>query len=132
MDDVKLFNSDMVLYFLENYITEKELPDDLIDRNVRVDYGKLRHLVIVDRYKRKLPITNGNFSKLKEIIEQGGTSAKIIKGLPLEELKEPENFKSLLFYLGLLTVKSPERDKLWLEIPNETVKRLYYDYIEEV
>ena len=41
------------------------------------------------------------------------------------------NFKSLMFYLGLLTIKGPERDKLRLEIPNETVKRLYYEYIEE-
>ncbi len=48
-DDVRLFNSDMVLYFLDNYMSEKELPDDLIDRNVRIDYGKLRHLIIVDR-----------------------------------------------------------------------------------
>jgi hypothetical protein len=36
-----------------------------------------------------------------------------------------------LFYLGLLTIKGTEKDKLRLEIPNETVKRLYYDYIEE-
>ena len=130
-DDVKLFNSDMVLYFINNYLSRKKLPDNLIDRNVRVDYGKLRHLVIIDRDERKLPTANGNFSKLKEIIEQGGTSANIVEGFPLEELKDPENFKSLLFYLGLLTVKGPDKDKLRLEIPNETVKRLYYDYIEK-
>jgi len=36
-----------------------------------------------------------------------------------------------LFYLGLLAIKGPDKDKLRLEIPNETVKRLYYDYIKE-
>ena len=46
-DDEKLFNSDMVLYFLDNYLQGKELPDNLIDRNVRIDYGKLRHLIII-------------------------------------------------------------------------------------
>jgi hypothetical protein len=130
-DDVRLFNSDMVLYFLDHYMKGKELPDDLIDRNVRIDYGKLRHLIIVDRDKTKPPTPNGNFSKLKEIIEEGSTSSKIVKGFPLEELKEPENFKSLLFYLGLLAIKGPEKNKLRLEIPNETVKRLYYDYIKD-
>ncbi|MCI0471855.1 MAG: ATP-binding protein, partial [Candidatus Aminicenantes bacterium] len=130
-DDVTLFNSDMVLYFLDNYMQEKELPDDLIDANVRVDYGKLRHLITADRGRSKPPAANGNFGKLKEIIEEGGTSSKIVKGFPLEKLKEPGNFKSLLFYLGLLTIKYPEKNKLRLEIPNETVKRLYYDYIEE-
>ncbi|UCH93897.1 MAG: AAA family ATPase [Candidatus Aminicenantes bacterium] len=128
-DDVKLFNSDMVLYFIDNYITAKELPDDLIDRNVRVDYKKLRHLIVVDRGKSITP--NGNFNRLQEIIEQGGTSSKIEKGFPLEKLAVPENFKSLLFYLGLLTIEGPERDKLRLKIPNETVRHLYYDYIVE-
>jgi hypothetical protein len=123
-DDVKLFNSDMVLYFIDNYFTEKELPDELIDNNVRIDYGKLKHLIVLDRGKTK--ITNGNFSKLKEIAGQGETLTKITKGFPLEKLTDPENFESLLFYLGLLTIKGPEKNKLRLEIPNETVKRLYY------
>jgi hypothetical protein len=130
-DDVTLFNSDMILYFLDNYMPGMELPEYLIDGNVRMDYGKLRHLIIVDQDKSKPPTPNGNFSKLKEIIEEGSTSSKIIKGFPLEKLKDSENFKSLLFYLGLLAIKGPEKDKLRLQIPNETVKRLYYDYIEE-
>jgi len=130
-NDADLFNSDMVLYFLDNYLPGMELPDDLIDMNVRVDYGKLRHLIVVDRDKNRQPITNGNFSKLKEIIEVGSTTSKIVKGFPLETLKDADNFKSLLFYLGLLTIRETEKDQLRLEIPNETVKRLYYDYIKE-
>jgi hypothetical protein len=101
---------------------------------VRIDYGKLRHLIIVDRGqtgKARKPAPNGNFNKLKKIIEEGGTSSKIEKGFPLEKLVDEKNFKSLLFYLGLLTIKGPEKNKLRLEIPNETVQRLYYDYIEE-
>jgi len=125
----RLYNSDMVLYFLKEYFKIQSIPGDLIDDNVRIDYGKLRHLIVVDR--GKTTITNGNFSKLKEIIEQGETLSKITKGFPLERLMDPENFESLLFYLGLLTIKGPEKNKLRLEIPNETVKRLYYSYIEE-
>ena len=123
----KMFNSDMVLYFMDNYLEGKELPEDLIDTNVRIDYGKLRHLIILDQDNTKK--TNGNFSKLKEIIEESGTAAKIVKGFPLEQLLDSNNFKSLLFYFGLLTIKGPEQDKLRLEIPNETARRLYYDYI---
>jgi hypothetical protein len=77
-DDVRLFNSDMVLYFIDNYLTRKKFPGDLIDRNVRIDYKKLRHLIVVDREKRI--ITNGNFNQLKEILEIGGTSSKIEEG----------------------------------------------------
>jgi hypothetical protein len=129
-DDTRLYNSDMVLYFIDEYLRNKKLPGDLIDRNVRTDYDKLRHLIVVDTDKTKKPTPNGNFSKLKEIIEEGGTSSVIAKGFPLEELMNEENFKSLLFYLGLLTIKAPEKNKLRLEIPNETIKRLFYDYIK--
>ena len=125
----RLYNPDMVLYFLKEYFKIQSIPGELIDDNVRIDYGKLRYLIVVDRGKTKT--ANGNFSKLKAIIEEGETSSKITKGFPLEKLMDPENFESLLFYLGLLTIKGPEKDKLRLEIPNETVKRLYYRYIEE-
>ncbi len=127
----RMYNSDMVLYFLKEYFKTQSLPDDLIDRNVRIDYGKLRHLIIVDKGKTKTPTPNGNFSKLKEIIENGGTSSKIVKGFPLEELVDTDNFVSLLFYFGLLTIERPGEDKIKLEIPNETMKRLYYDYIKK-
>ncbi|MCP4220374.1 MAG: hypothetical protein GY765_37435 [bacterium] len=109
---------------------ENELPENLIDRNVRIDYGKLRHLIIIDQGKNKAPTTNGNFSKLKEIIAEGGTLSKIADGFPLEEMTETNNFKSLLFYFGLLSITGYERGQYRLQIPNETVKRLYYDYME--
>jgi hypothetical protein len=129
-DDVRLLNSDMVLYFMDNYLNRKKLPKDLIDSNVKIDYGKLRHLIIVDKGKTKAPTFNGNFEKLKEIIEKGETSGKIKKGFPLEELKNTDNFISLLFYFGLLTIENVINDKIRLKIPNETVKRLYYEYIK--
>ena len=125
----RLFNSDMVLYFLKEYFKIQTIPNDLIDWNVRIDYKKLQHLIILDQGETKKP--NGNFSKLKEIIEEGGTSSVISRGFPLEEMMDSNNFKSLLFYFGLLTIKGYEKDSLRLEIPNETSKRLYYEYIKQ-
>ncbi len=130
-EDVTLFNSDMVLYYIDQCLMEKKMPDDLVDRNVRIDYGKLKHLIVVDRRGDQLPTTNGNFSKLKQIIEEGSTLSKIASGFPLKELLDTDNFKSLLFYFGLLTIKGRERNRYRLQIPNESVRRLYYDYIEK-
>ncbi|MCP4213277.1 MAG: AAA family ATPase [bacterium] len=126
----RLYNSDMILYFLREYMRRNDIPGDLIDRNVRVDYGKLRHLIVIDKNNKQRPFTNGNFSKLKEIIQEGGTTANIATGFPVDQVTETHNFKSLLFFLGLLTIKGPERDRLRLIIPNETIRRLYYDYVE--
>jgi hypothetical protein len=122
-----LFNSDMVLYFLVEYLKVYRVPDRLIDRNARVDYSKLRHLIIIDRKGQKE--ANGNFSRLREISDKGEVSEQLEMSFPLEEMESPENFISLLFYFGLLTIKGTHEGKVLFKIPNQTVRRLYYDYI---
>ncbi|MCP4217411.1 MAG: AAA family ATPase [bacterium] len=135
--DEKLYNSDMVFYFIDRCLALENFPDNLIDRNVRIDYGKLRHLIILDKSKgtsqgrKSSPVTNGNFSILKQIIADNGTTAKLVEGFPLETMTDTDNFISLLFYFGLLTIEAAEKDKLRLTIPNETARRLYFDYIKE-
>ena len=44
-----IYNTDMVLYYLKHSVPNDEGPDDLVDANVRIDYMKLRHLVVVNR-----------------------------------------------------------------------------------
>ncbi|MCK4762339.1 MAG: AAA family ATPase [Candidatus Aminicenantes bacterium] len=122
-----LFNSDMVLYFLDEYFKVSRVPDELIDRNARMDYGKLRHLIIIDNKGKKE--SNGNFTRLQEIIREGEVSGKLKKGFPLEEIGLTENFISLLFYFGLLTIGGTKEGRVLFKIPNQTVKSLYYDYI---
>jgi hypothetical protein len=127
-----LYNSDMVLYFFKECFKTPSIPRDLIDRNVRIDYGKLRHLIIIDKKSKKEnneTEANGNFSRLREIIEEGEVASKIMKGFPLEEMNTEENFTSLLFYFGLLTAAGEKEGLPLLKIPNQTVKTLFYDYI---
>jgi hypothetical protein len=120
----------MVLYFLDECIRNKDIHDELIDQNMKIDYAKLKHLVIIDSDKEKK--TNGNFSRLKQIIETGEIHSDLVKGFPINKVVNTKNFLSLLFYLGLLTVKEVVGEEPVLQIPNETVRRLYYDYIKEV
>lgn len=129
-DEEALYNSDMVLYFMKQCINTPTIPRELVDRNVRVDYGKLRHLIVVDKKGKKG--TNGNFSRLREIVEAGEITSKISTGFPLEEMHSEANFISLLFYFGLLTIEGVKEGLPLLKIPNQTVKTLFYDYIVRV
>ena len=126
----EVFNTIHVLYFLKEYMKNAAIPDNLIDHNARFDYYKLRHLIIVD--KQGTTGTNGNFSKLQHVIETNTAHTYIQTGFTIKELIQPENFYSLLFYFGLLTIKgtSPSGQAV-LAIPNEFVKRLYYDFVKE-
>jgi hypothetical protein len=56
-----------------------------------------------------------------------------VTGFPVKKLTHTENFLSLLFYFGLLSIKEKrvENQELVLQIPNETIRRLFYDYIKE-
>jgi hypothetical protein len=126
----EVFNTVHVLYFLKEYMIDSQLPGTLIDHNARIDYMKLRHLIISD--KKGTPKANGNFSKLRQIMENDTICSTIIDSFPVHKLVSPENFISLLYYFGLLTIAGiDEEHKAVLKIPNEAIKRLYYDYIKE-
>ena len=120
-----LHNTDMVLYYLIESIPNKPAPDDLIDTNVRIDYGKLRHLLTVNRQ------LNGNFDLLRHLIGTGWVDSEITSGFPLEQLNQRGNFLSLLHYFGLLSIRDVREGTPRLGIPNQTVQRLMYGYLRD-
>ncbi len=123
--DQKIFNSDMILYFINKYQISNELPDEMIDINVRSDYSKLRNIIYTNK---KL---NGNFETLQTLIAGDSVSvANLVQDFSALNLEKTNNFKSLLFYLGLVTIKSRNL-KLNLKIPNETVKRIDIDFLKD-
>ena len=123
--ETDLYNSDMVLYYLDHSIPNRGVPKYLIDTNVRIDYGKLRHLLVVGRQ------LNGNFDLLRDVIGEEQIDTHIQPGFPLEHLAEPENFLSLLHYFGLLSIRDVQGVMPTLGIPNQTVKRLMYGYLRD-
>ncbi len=120
-----LYNTDMVLYFLDESMPNKRGPRELIDTNVRIDYGKLRHLLTVNRQ------LNGNFDLLRHIIGEQTAESDIQISFPLEQLDQRENFLSLLYYFGLLSIRAVAHGVPRLGIPNQTVKRLMYGYLRD-
>jgi len=118
-----VFNSDMVLYFVQQAMKGTKLPRDLIDENVKIDYNKFRYFVTIDNQ------LNGNFSRLEEIIDNQEIVSNLVKSFPVKELTEQENFISLLYYFGLLSIYSSKEGVYLLKIPNMTIQKLMYGYI---
>ena len=130
-----VYNTDMVLYYLQHSLPNLPGPDNLIDANVRIDYGKLRHLLIVEREMNErqtdAPQLNGNFDLLREVIAEGRADSEIVDSFPLERLAKRENFLSLLHYFGLLSIRGVTGETLRLAIPNQTVRRLMYGFLRD-
>jgi len=119
-----IYNSDMILYYMESLINTNKEPKELIDVNVRTDYTKLKYLVYTNK---KL---NGNFDLLNQLIQgELVTTTNIKTTFSAFEMLQPENFKSFLFSLGFLTLDK-YRTSLKLSIPNQTIKKITAEFIQ--
>ena len=120
-----MFNSDMALYFLSNYVQQQLPPDSMIDSNIRTDYNKLRHLVQIDKR------LSANISVIQQLVAEGKVTANIAQSFPAERMVDTENFKSLLFYFGMLSIQGTDFGSTILGIPNLTVREQLYTYLIE-
>jgi hypothetical protein len=116
-----VYNSDMVLYFLDNFKGEQLYPSQMLDPNIMPDYGKLMKLLKVADYRN-------NISVLKQVLEQGFIASELIYQFNFEKPFDKTAFINLLYYLGNLTQGS--KDELTgfpkFVIPNYVIGQLFW------
>lgn len=122
---VRLFNSDMILYYLRSHLERGKPPELLLDMNIASDYGKLGWLM-------RLKSPESNLAVLKDIVYTGVVSAQITPQFSMEKDFSRDDFTSLLFYLGLLTIRQAIPGEVLLHIPNYVIRGLYYDFFTTV
>lgn len=119
-----MYNSNMVLYFVDNYIRNRGyMPRNMVEENIRVDYNKLRMLIRKDKEFAH------DASTIQTLVQQGYITGELKTGFPAETIAEPDNFISLLFYFGMLTISGTKRGKTLLTIPNQVVREQLYSYL---
>lgn len=121
----RVFNCDMVLYYLLNYMETGESPRQMIDPNTKTDYNKMKKLLQLDK------LDGNRKGVIYEIAEQGEIISNLETTFPAETLTNPKMFVSLLFYYGMLTIKGTRGSRLMLGIPNNNVRKQYYEYLLE-
>ena len=121
----KVFNCDMVLYYLLNYMETGESPRQMIDPNTKTDYNKMKKLLQLDK------LDGNRKGVIQEIAEKGKIISNLETTFPAETLTNPNMFVSLLFYYGMLTIKGTRGSRLILGIPNNNVRKQYYEYLLE-
>ncbi|MDF2884249.1 MAG: putative AAA-ATPase [Clostridiaceae bacterium] len=119
-----VFNPDMSMYFLDNYLSYNRYPKEMIDNNVKTDYGKVNQLAYNFNDKEAL----------EEIMTTGETSTMLVDRFNIHTMYSvTENFKSLLFYLGMLTIKEEGPLGTVLKIPNHVIKTIYWEqYFQKI
>ena len=125
LDESRMFNSDMVLYYLGNQVAEGRRPKDMLNPNARTDYQKMKKLIQLDKLEPQ------RRSIIYQIAEQGYINANIVPYFPASEMVKFDNFVSLLYYYGMLTITGTNGFTLRLGIPNNNVRKQYYGYLLE-
>ena len=119
-----MYNSNMVLYFVDNYIRNRGyMPRNMVEENIRVDYNKLRMLIRKDKEFAH------DASTIQTLVQQGYVTGELKTGFPAETVAEPDNFISLLFYFGMLTISGTLEGETKLTIPNQVVREQLYSYL---
>ena len=120
-EEYRIYNSNMTLYFLNEYIETNKIPKNLVDVNILSDYGKIEGMMNLCESMGKMEI-------LEKIVTDEEISSRIIEKFnPEIEFGETELI-SLLYYLGYLTIVGNDFGKLQLKVPNDVIKNIYTDY----
>ena len=123
--DARVFNCDMVLYYLRQYMDSGHSPERMVDPNTKTDYNKLKKLLQLDR------LDGDRRGVIRRIVEEGQIITEVEESFPAKDLTNPNIFPSLLFYYGMLTIKGTYGSQLILCIPNNNVRKQYYEYLLE-
>ena len=122
--ETTMYNSNMVLYFIDNYIRNRgRLPENMIEENIRLDYNKLRMLIRKDKEFAH------DASIIQQLVENGFVAGELKTGFPAEQIGDPDNFVSLLYYFGMVTIAGTHQGKNKFVIPNEVVREQLFRYL---
>lgn len=115
----KLFNATILTYFLKKFAVNKgEVPDEMIDENLRTDVNWLRRLT--------LSLANSKAMLDALIIDNGlaYNMADLSSKFNKQKFFDKNFYPISLFYLGMTTLQSNYR----MALPNLTMRSIYMDY----
>ena len=121
----QIYNSNMCLYFLSDYIRLKQIPEKLVDMNIASDYSKIGKMLDLCKGENRLEI-------LKKTVQGEPIVNNIVEKFnPAIEFTEVDMI-SMLYYLGYLTISGEELGMPELTIPNKVMKEIYADYFMQI
>lgn len=122
--ETTMYNSVMVLNFVDNYIRSNyQVPKKMVETNIRIDYDKLRMLIRHDKEFAH------DASIIQQLVTQGFVIGTLNENFPAERINDPDNFLSLLFYFGMVTIDGTYKGETKFIIPNEVVRDQMYTYL---
>jgi hypothetical protein len=122
----RVFNSDLVLYFLRELENNGRYPRQMLDLNVRTDYGRLQRIATLagaaGAEQRAL---------LESILTEDHVASRLVEQFGSRSMQAQEQLISLFYYMGMLTfgAQPPGAAVPHLVIPNRVIRELQWEYL---
>jgi hypothetical protein len=114
-----MYNPEMIIYFFEQILTLGKMPKNIVGMNMKTDYERMKRLVKNEK----------NRDTVLQIMKDGSIVSEILEKFSIDMIDDDSYFLSLLFYMGMLTIKASHHLLLELSIPNYSVQTMYWEYL---
>ena len=121
LENYKMYNSNMTLFFLNNYLRLNRVPNKLVDTNIISDYRKIESFMDLCK-------NTGKMDLLEKIVANEYIESELTEKFNAEINFGEKELISLLYYLGYLTIKNNEFGILQFGSPNDVIRQVYTEY----
>lgn len=121
IEKYKMYNSNMTLYFLNEYESLNKIPEKLVDINILSDYGKIEAFMDLCKNMNKIDI-------LEKIVAGEAIESTLTEKFNAEIAFGEKELISLLYYLGYLTIVNKGYSRCKFKIPNDVIRKIYSEY----
>ncbi len=118
-----LYNSTIVMFFLRKFIDYKEIPEYLIDINLKTDISWVNRL------------TNSNPERTEELVNGllienriNYNKTYLLEKFSMSQFFEKDFYPISFYYLGMLT----KEDDQYMCLPNLNMKSIFTDYFNDI
>jgi len=122
--DVKVFNSNLIMYFLKHYLPKKWLPESLVDSNMNQNNMTIDSIISLKNPEQ-------NYRIIRQVVQKKEVGGNLQDYFDIDKGFEVDDAITMLFNIGLLTIKRAGFDTIF-EIPNKIIERIYYQYLKDL
>lgn len=121
-DGEAIYNSTMLMYFLQDFCDKKKIPKQLTDLNLRTDLSWVKRITSSTENTRDI------VSELIQTESVPYDEEYLVSKFNRSQFFDKHYYPISLFYLGMLTKK----DQFFLKLPNVNMQKIFAEYFNEL
>ncbi len=127
-DNPPIYNPTLALYFLDYFSRYGRYPRQMLDDNLAMDRNRIQYVARLPHGERLVNQTLNDAEPL--------AVAQLVNRFGVQDMltapRDPDFLATLLYYFGVLTLAGRDAlGKLQLTIPNQVIRKLYVERLQE-